>query len=69
MSSMEADQSNRKWRMLAGANLLDLATTADGPNFNAALPTMALSPSMGVLTCMRGLDGVFRAICTPGPIN
>ncbi len=113
--------NNRKWWVLAGATLLYLATTADGPNFNAALPTIqqyfdasvgqiqllttvaqlcvaalvlaagslgdlygrkrvfllggvgliaslvfqALSPSMGVLTAMRALDGVFSAITTP----
>jgi len=32
--------NNRKWWLLAGATLLYLATTADGPNFNAALPTI-----------------------------
>jgi len=114
-------KNNRKWWVLAGATLLYLATTADGPNFNAALPTIqeffdasagqiqflttvaqlcvaafvlaagslgdlygrkrvfllggmglivslvlqALSPSMGILTAMRGLDGVFSAITTP----
>jgi MFS family permease len=31
---------NRKWWVLAGATLLYLATTADGPNFNAALPSI-----------------------------
>ena len=31
---------NRKWWVLAGATLLYLATTADGPNFNAALPAI-----------------------------
>lgn len=112
---------HRKWWVLAGATLLYLATTADGPNFNAALPTIqdyfdasagqiqllttvaqlcvaafvlaagslgdlygrkrvfllggvglivslvlqALSPTVGVLTFMRGLDGVFSAITTP----
>jgi len=118
---LEANQNNRKWWVLAGATLLYLATTADGPNFNAALPSIqeyfdasagqiqllttvaqlcvaafvlaagslgdlfgrkriflmgglgliaslvlqALSPSIGVLTFMRGLDGVFSAITTP----
>jgi len=112
---------NRKWWVLAGSTLLYLATTADGPNFNAALPTIqeyfdasagqiqllttvaqlcvaafvlaagslgdlfgrkrifllgglgliaslvlqALSPTIGILTFMRGLDGVFSAITTP----
>jgi len=116
-----ANNNNRKWWVLAGATLLYLATTADGPNFNAALPTVqeyfdasagqiqflttaaqlcvsafvlaagslgdlygrkrvfllagmglivslvlqALSPSMGILTTTRGLDGVFSAITTP----
>ena len=32
--------NNRKWWVLAGATLLYLATTADGPNFNAALPSI-----------------------------
>lgn len=32
--------NNRKWWVLAGSTLLYLATTADGPNFNAALPTI-----------------------------
>lgn len=114
-------QDNRKWWVLAGATLLYLATTADGPNFNASLPTIqeyfnasagqiqflttvaqlcvaafvlaagplgdlygrkrifllggmglitslvfqALSPSMGILIAMRGLDGIFSAITTP----
>ena len=114
-------KNNRRWWVLAGATLLYLATTADGPNFNAALPAIqdyfdasagqiqllttvaqlcvaafvlaagslgdlygrkrifllgglgliaslvlqALSPTMGVLTFMRGLDGVFSAITTP----
>lgn len=31
---------NRKWWVLAGSTLLYLATTADGPNFNAAIPTI-----------------------------
>ena len=31
---------NRKWWVLAGATLLYLATTADGPNFKAALPSI-----------------------------
>jgi len=113
--------NNRKWWVLAGATLLYLATTADGPNFNAALPSIqeyfdastgqiqllttvaqlcvaafvlaagslgdlfgrkriflmgglgliaslvlqALSPTIGILTFMRGLDGVFSAITTP----
>jgi MFS family permease len=113
--------NKRKWWVLAGATLLYLATTADGPNFNAALPSIqeyfdasvgqiqllttvaqlcvaafvlaagslgdlygrkrvfllggmgliaslvfqALSPSIGILTTMRGLDGVFSAITTP----
>jgi len=112
---------NRKWWVLAGSTLLYLATTADGPNFNAALPTIqeyfdasagqiqllttvaqlcvaafvlaagslgdlfgrkrifllgglgliaslvlqALSPTIAILTFMRGLDGVFSAITTP----
>ncbi len=112
---------NRKWWVLAGATLLYLATTADGPNFNAALPSIqeyfkaslgqiqllttiaqlcvaafvlaagslgdlygrkrifligglgliaslilqAISPSMGILIFMRGLDGIFSAITTP----
>lgn len=111
----------RKWLVLAGATLLYLATDADAPNFNAALPSIqdyfsasagqtqlltsvgglvvaalvllagalgdlygrkrifilgglglivslvlqALSPSIGFLTFMRGLDGVFSAITTP----
>ncbi len=113
--------NNRKWWVLAGSTLLYLATTADGPNFNTALPTIqdyfsaspgqiqllttvaqlavaafvlaagslgdlygrkrifllggvglivslvlqALSPTIGLLTFMRGLDGVFSAITTP----
>ncbi len=117
----QPSNDNRKWWVLAGATLLYLATTADGPNFNAALPTIqdyfsaspgqiqllttvaqicvaafvlaagslgdlygrkriflmgglgliaslvlqALSPSVGILTFMRGLDGVFSAITTP----
>lgn len=111
----------RKWLVLAGATLLYLATDADAPNFNAALPSIqeffnasaaqtqlltsigglvvaalvllagalgdlygrkrvfilgglglivslvlqALSPSIGFLTFMRSLDGVFSAITTP----
>jgi len=114
-------KKNRKWWVLAGSTLLYLATTADGPNFNATLPTIqdyfnasagqiqlltnvaqlwvaafvlaagslgdlygrkrifllgglgliaslvlqAFSPSIGILTFMRGLDGVFSAITTP----
>ena len=117
----EKTSSNRKWFVLTGSTLLYLATTADGPNFNAALPAIqdyfsattgqiqllttvaqlcvaafvlaagslgdlygrkrvfllggvgliatlvlqALSPSIGFLTVMRGLDGVFSAITTP----
>jgi len=113
--------NNRKWWVLTGATLLYLATTADGPNFNAALPSIqeyfdasisqiqllttvaqlcvaafvlaagslgdlygrkrifllggigliaslvlqAVSPSMGILTFMRGVDGLFSAITTP----
>lgn len=110
-----------KWWVLAGSTLLYLATVADGPNFNAAIPSIqsyfsasiaqiqwltsiaamfvaafvlaagafgdlygrkrvfiiggmglmvslvlqALSPSVGFLTFMRGLDGLFSAITTP----
>lgn len=39
MANIQPD-SNRKWFVLAGSTLLYLATTADGPNFNAALPTI-----------------------------
>ncbi len=37
---MRTDPNRRKWWVLAGATLLYLATVADGPNFNAALPTI-----------------------------
>lgn len=33
-------KNTRKWWVLAGATLLFLATTSDGPNFNAALPAI-----------------------------
>lgn len=116
-----SSNNNRKWFVLGGSTLLYLATSADGPNFNAALPAIqeyfdastaqiqlltivaqlsvaafvlaagalgdlygrkrifllggvglivslvlqAFSPSIGFLTLMRGLDGVFSAITTP----
>lgn len=117
----QPSNDNRKWWVLAGSTLLYLATTADGPNFNAALPSIqeyfnasisqiqllttvaqlcvaafvlaagslgdlygrkrifllgglgliaslvlqAASSSMGILTFMRGVDGLFSAITTP----
>jgi len=117
----EKTKNNRKWWVLVGATLLYLATVADGPNFNVAIPSIqdhfnatvtqvqlltsiaamfvaafvlaagsfgdlygrkrvfiigglgliatlvlqAISPSIGFLTFMRGLDGLFSAITTP----
>jgi MFS family permease len=36
----EITKNNRKWWVLAGSTLLYLATVADGPNFNVAIPSI-----------------------------
>ena len=58
-------KGNRNWWLLAGSTLLYLATTADGLNFNAALPTIkkyfdASTRQIQLLTTIPQLDHLFE---------
>ncbi len=53
----------RKWLVLAGATLLYLATDADAPNFNAALPSIvdSLNASSGQTQLLTSIGGLVVA--------
>ncbi len=53
----------RKWWVLAGATLLYLATVADGPNFNAAIPSIQeyFNASITAVQLLTGIGAMFVA--------